>query len=90
MTKARVPSWGPGLPHGRPTGPPDRQPAAYSLTASDDAVTVTTLPPATSCGNATLPKLYRVAPDGKGGAQRVSCNPGDQVYAAADTGRRVL
>ncbi|MFI5659723.1 M4 family metallopeptidase [Streptomyces sp. NPDC051684] len=63
---------------------------AYSLTASDDALTVTSLPPATSWDNATLPKLYQVAPDGKGGAQRVSCNRGDQVFAAADTGTRVL
>ncbi|MGW0785643.1 M4 family metallopeptidase [Streptomyces sp. NPDC002913] len=63
---------------------------AYSLTASNDAVTVTTLPPATSWANATLPKLFQVAPDGKGGAQRVSCNRGDQVFGAADEGQRVL
>ncbi|WP_372350160.1 M4 family metallopeptidase [Streptomyces sp. KL116D] len=63
---------------------------AYQLTASDDAVTVLTLPPATWWTNETLPKLYQVAPDGKGGAQRVSCNRGDQVYPAADTGKRVL
>ncbi|MET7516353.1 hypothetical protein ABZS88_23280 [Streptomyces sp. NPDC005480] len=63
---------------------------AYQLTASDDAVTVLTLPPATSWANETLPKLYQVAPDGKGGAQRISCNRGDQVYPAADTGTRVL
>lgn len=63
---------------------------AYSLTASDDAVTITTLPPATSWDNATLPKLYQIAPDGRGGAQRLSCNRGDQAYATADTGRRVL
>ncbi|MYW67526.1 M4 family peptidase [Streptomyces sp. SID8379] len=63
---------------------------AYSLTASDDAVTVTTLPPATSWANETLPKLVQLAPDGKGGAQRVSCNRGDQAYAAADEGQRVL
>ncbi|MET7539922.1 M4 family metallopeptidase [Streptomyces sp. NPDC005507] len=63
---------------------------AYQLTASDDAVTVLTLPPATSWANETLPKLYQVAPDGKGGAQRISCNRGDQVYPAADEGQRVL
>ncbi|MFF3490594.1 M4 family metallopeptidase [Streptomyces sp. NPDC002795] len=63
---------------------------AYSLTASNDAVSVTVLPPATSWANETLPKLYQVAPDGKGAAQRVSCNRGDQVYAAADEGQRVL
>ncbi|OKI94476.1 metalloprotease [Streptomyces sp. CB02058] len=63
---------------------------AYSLTASNDAVTVTTLPPATWWANETLPKLYQIAPDGKGGAQRMSCNRGDQVFGAADEGRRVL
>ncbi|MEV6194532.1 M4 family metallopeptidase [Streptomyces sp. NPDC051920] len=63
---------------------------AYSLTASDDAVTVTTLPPATTWANDTLPKLYQVASDGTGEAQRVSCDRGDQVYAAADSGQRVL
>ncbi|GHF98150.1 M4 family metallopeptidase [Streptomyces hydrogenans] len=63
---------------------------SYSLTASDDAVTILSLPPATSWANATLPKLYQVAPDGKGGANRVSCNRGDQVYPSADTGKRVL
>ncbi|MFE6801492.1 hypothetical protein ACFVEN_07395 [Streptomyces sp. NPDC057681] len=63
---------------------------AYELTASDDAVTELSLPPAPSWDNATLPKLHQVAPDGKGGAQRVSCNRGDQVCASADTGSRVL
>ncbi len=63
---------------------------AYQLTATDDAVDVLTLPPATSWANDTLPKLYQVTPDGKGTPQRVSCNRGDQVYPAADTGKRVL
>ncbi|MFF6938169.1 hypothetical protein [Streptomyces sp. NPDC008312] len=63
---------------------------AYSVTASDDAVTVTTLPPATTWANDTLPKLFQVSPDGKGGAQRMSCNRGDQVFGAADEGNRVL
>ncbi|MEV0847991.1 M4 family metallopeptidase [Streptomyces sp. NPDC049954] len=63
---------------------------AYTLTASDDAVTIMTLPLVSDGTNATLPKLYQVAPDGKGGAQRVSCDRGDQVYAAADEGRTVL
>ncbi|MGW6206704.1 M4 family metallopeptidase [Streptomyces sp. NPDC055089] len=63
---------------------------AYSLTASNDAVTVTTLPPATWWANETLPKLYQVAPDGKGGTQRMSCNRGDQVFGSADEGQRVL
>ncbi|MFJ8884530.1 M4 family metallopeptidase [Streptomyces sp. NPDC102402] len=63
---------------------------AYTLTASDDAVTVTSLPPATWYANETLAKLYQMAPDGKGGAQRVSCNRGEQAYASADEGQRVL
>ncbi|MFE2303702.1 M4 family metallopeptidase [Streptomyces sp. NPDC059445] len=63
---------------------------AYTLTASDDAVTVGSLPPATSWANDTLPKLYQAASDGTGGVQRVSCDRGDQVYAAADGGQRVL
>ncbi|MFD5071210.1 M4 family metallopeptidase [Streptomyces sp. NPDC058369] len=63
---------------------------AYTLTASDDAVTVTTAPPATWWANDTLMKLYQVAPDGKGGPQRVSCNRGEQAYGAADEGKRVL
>ncbi|MFB6674512.1 hypothetical protein ACFCWG_19325 [Streptomyces sp. NPDC056390] len=67
---------------------------AYELTASDDAVTALSLSlslsPAPSWDNATLPKVHQVAPDGKGGAQRVSCNRGDQVCASADTGTRVL
>ncbi|MGW1100973.1 M4 family metallopeptidase [Streptomyces sp. NPDC002455] len=63
---------------------------AYSMTASDDAVTITTLPPATTWANDTLPKLFQVSPDGKGGAQRMSCNRGDQVFGSADEGNRVL
>lgn len=63
---------------------------AYTLTASDDAVTVTTAPPATWWANDTLMKLYQVAPDGKGGPQRMSCNRGEQAYGAADEGKRVL
>ncbi|TXS06166.1 M4 family peptidase [Streptomyces sp. col6] len=63
---------------------------AYTLTASDDAVTVTTAPPATWWANDTLMKLYQIAPDGKGGPQRVSCNRGEQAYGAADEGKRVL
>jgi bacillolysin len=62
----------------------------YSLTASDDAVTVLSVPPATTWDNDTLPKLYQMAPDGAGGLQRVSCDRGDQVFPAADTGTRVL
>ncbi|WP_299538859.1 M4 family metallopeptidase [uncultured Streptomyces sp.] len=63
---------------------------ASTLTASDDAVTVTSLPPATSYANETLAKLYQMTPDGKGGARRVSCNRGEQAYASADEDQRVL
>ncbi|MFJ3593311.1 M4 family metallopeptidase [Streptomyces sp. NPDC090231] len=63
---------------------------AYSLTASDDAVTITATPPATWWANDTMAKLYQVAPDGKGGAQRMSCNRGEQAFGVADEGRRVL
>ncbi|MGW5354966.1 M4 family metallopeptidase [Streptomyces sp. NPDC004031] len=62
----------------------------YSLTASDDAVTVLSVPPATTWANDTLPKLYQIAPDSTGGLQRVSCDRGDQIFPAADTGQRVL
>ncbi|MEV6103893.1 M4 family metallopeptidase [Streptomyces sp. NPDC051940] len=62
----------------------------FELTSSDDAVTITSVPAATWWANATLPKLFQIAPDGKGGPVRVSCNRGDQVYPAADDGRRVL
>ncbi|MFI0942946.1 M4 family metallopeptidase [Streptomyces sp. NPDC021020] len=62
----------------------------YSLTASDDAVTVMSVPPATDWANDTLPKLLQIAPDSTGGLQRVSCDRGDQVFPAADTGQRVL
>ncbi|MFC8228532.1 M4 family metallopeptidase [Streptomyces sp. NPDC057287] len=63
---------------------------AYSLTASDDAVSISTALPATTWANETMMKLYQVAPDGKGGSQRVSCNRGEQAFGAADEGRRVL
>ncbi|WP_327708058.1 M4 family metallopeptidase [Streptomyces sp. NBC_00464] len=63
---------------------------AYSLTASDDAVSITSTPPATWWANDTMAKLYQVAPDGKGGPQRMSCNRGEQVFGVADEGQRVL
>lgn len=63
---------------------------AYSLTATDDAVNVSTVMPATWWANDTMMKLYQVAPDGKGGPQRVSCNRGEQALASADEGTRVL
>jgi bacillolysin len=65
---------------------------AYSLTASDDAVTVFDAPPAPDWDNATLPKLYQVPATGDGSSapQRVSCSRGEQLYPAADTGRQVV
>ncbi|MFD8686104.1 M4 family metallopeptidase [Streptomyces sp. NPDC059651] len=63
---------------------------AYSLTASDDAVSISTVLPATWWANDTMMKLYQVAPDGKGGPQRMSCNRGEQAFGAADEGQRVL
>ncbi|WP_405940492.1 M4 family metallopeptidase [Streptomyces sp. NBC_00726] len=63
---------------------------AYSLTASDDAVSISTAMPATWWANDTLMKLYQVAPDGKGGPQRMSCNRGEQAFGTADEGTRVL
>jgi hypothetical protein len=62
----------------------------YGLTASDDAVTVTSMPFANWWANETLPKLFQVAVDGKKGPQRMSCSRGEQIYAAADEGKRVL
>ncbi|MCK0113855.1 M4 family metallopeptidase [Ornithinimicrobium sp. F0845] len=68
--------------------------AAYSLTASEDAVTVTSIAPATDYANETLPKLYQLSIDGKSKRNpsplRMSCNRGEQIFAAADEGKRVL
>ncbi|MGC5394992.1 M4 family metallopeptidase [Streptomyces sp. DT20] len=63
---------------------------AYTLTASDDAVSITSTPPATWWANDTMAKLYQVAPDGKGDPQRMSCNRGEQAFGTADEGHRVL
>ncbi|WP_433891184.1 M4 family metallopeptidase [Streptomyces sp. CA-111067] len=63
---------------------------SYSLTASDAAVTVLSVPPATTWANDTLPKLYQFAADGTGGPQRVSCDRGDQLFPAAGDGTQVL
>ncbi|MBW5248320.1 M4 family metallopeptidase [Streptomyces sp. NBC_01220] len=63
---------------------------AYTLTASDDAVSITATPPATWWANDTMAKLYQVSPDGKGGPQRMSCNRGEQAFGTADEGQRVL
>ncbi|MFD7073404.1 M4 family metallopeptidase [Nocardioides sp. NPDC059952] len=64
--------------------------SAYTLTASDDAVTVTDIPFATWYANETLPKLFQVSLDGTSGPKRMSCSRGEQMYAAADEGKRVL
>ncbi|MFI0736862.1 M4 family metallopeptidase [Streptomyces sp. NPDC021100] len=59
------------------------------LTASDEAVTVLAQTPDTQYRNETLSKLWQFSPDGarKG---RVSCNRGEQLGGAADTGTRVV
>ncbi|WP_171168763.1 M4 family metallopeptidase [Streptomyces sp. I05A-00742] len=59
------------------------------LTASDDAVTVLAQTPDPEFHNETLSKLWQFSPDGarKG---RVSCNRGEQLGGAADTGTRVV
>ncbi|WP_229353674.1 M4 family metallopeptidase [Streptomyces sp. UNOB3_S3] len=59
------------------------------LTASEDAVTVTARTPDTALRNETLSKLWQFSADGsrKG---RVSCDRGEQLGAAADTGARVV
>ncbi|MFJ6016137.1 M4 family metallopeptidase [Streptomyces sp. NPDC092952] len=62
---------------------------AYGLTASDEAVTVTAQAPDTVYRNETLPKLWQLPLDGSR-VQRVSCNRGEQSYAAADGGKRVV
>ncbi|MFB6503436.1 MULTISPECIES: M4 family metallopeptidase [unclassified Streptomyces] len=62
---------------------------AYDLTASDEAVTVSAQVPDTTYRNETLSKLWQLTPDGSR-VQRVSCNRGEQSYAAADGGRRVV
>ncbi|MEI7055032.1 M4 family metallopeptidase [Nocardioides sp. CCNWLW239] len=62
----------------------------FSVTASDDAVTLTSVPFATSWANETLPKLFQVPATGRSGAVRMSCSRGEQIYAAADEGKRVL
>ncbi|MFF8714148.1 hypothetical protein ACF07T_22310 [Streptomyces sp. NPDC015184] len=62
---------------------------AYDLTASDEAVTVSAQVPDTTYRNETLSKLWQLTPDGSR-VQWVSCNRGEQSYAAADSGRRVV
>ncbi|MFF0743913.1 M4 family metallopeptidase [Streptomyces sp. NPDC004111] len=63
---------------------------AFDLTASEEAVTVNSQLPDTQYRNETLPKLWQFAASGTREGERVSCNRGDQSYAAADTGTRVV
>ncbi|WUW19088.1 M4 family metallopeptidase [Streptomyces sp. NBC_01465] len=63
---------------------------AYDLTLSDTSATVTAQEPDTAYRNETLAKLWQVPTDGTSGAVRVSCNRGEQLYAAADGGQRVV
>ncbi|MEU7577113.1 M4 family metallopeptidase [Streptomyces sp. NPDC041068] len=61
----------------------------WGVDASDTALTLTRWKPERGWSNSNLTKLVQTDLDGKG-AQRVSCNRGEQSYGAADTGRRVV
>ena len=64
---------------------------AYDLTVSDEAaatVTVGARAPEPSYRNESLAKLWQFAGDGS--RSRVSCNRGEQLYAAAAAGRQVV
>ncbi|MFI5802246.1 M4 family metallopeptidase [Streptomyces sp. NPDC051561] len=63
---------------------------AFDLTASETAVTVNSQLPDTQYRNETLPKLWQFDAAGTREGERVSCNRGDQSYASADTGSRVV
>lgn len=63
---------------------------AFDLTVSDTSATVTAQVPDTVLRNESLAKLWQVPTDGTGPAVRVSCNRGEQLYAAADGGQRVV
>ncbi|MEU8890756.1 M4 family metallopeptidase [Streptomyces sp. NPDC048442] len=63
---------------------------ALDLTASEEAVTVGALLPDSVYRNETLPKLWQFDAAGTREGERVSCNRGDQSFAAADTGKRVV
>ncbi|WP_433549362.1 M4 family metallopeptidase [Streptomyces sp. CA-294286] len=63
---------------------------AFDLTASEEAVTVNSQLPDTQYRNESLPKLWQFEAAGTREGERVSCNRGDQSYASADTGRRVV
>ncbi|WP_078871487.1 M4 family metallopeptidase [Streptomyces caatingaensis] len=60
-----------------------------SLSASEDAVTVTAETPAAEPRNETLAKIWQFTPDGTQRA-RVSCNRGEQLWGVAESGRRVV
>ncbi|MEU1377293.1 M4 family metallopeptidase [Streptomyces triculaminicus] len=62
---------------------------AVTLTASDEAVTVTAATPDTQYRNETLSKLWQFSADGTRSG-RVSCNRGEQNAAAAAGGRQVV
>ncbi|MFF2040479.1 M4 family metallopeptidase [Kitasatospora sp. NPDC058170] len=73
---------------------PADSPAAVrglSFTASDQAVTFEQpgSKPSSGWTNAALPKLWQLPITG-GTPQRLSCNRGSQIYAAADQGTRVV
>ncbi|MFI0264571.1 M4 family metallopeptidase [Streptomyces sp. NPDC017056] len=59
------------------------------LVATDEAATVTAWTPATDFRNETLSKLWQFPADGKQ-RDRVSCNRGEQTWAAAPGGRQVV
>ncbi|MFD3517183.1 M4 family metallopeptidase [Streptomyces sp. NPDC058657] len=63
---------------------------AFDLTASEEAVTVNSQEPDTQYRNETLPKLWQFETSGTREGERMSCNRGDQSYASADTGKRVV
>ncbi|GAA2909950.1 hypothetical protein GCM10020221_02370 [Streptomyces thioluteus] len=78
------------------TGVIDVSPAAgkdalngIALSASEDAVTVTAETPSAEPRNETLAKLWQFTADG-GQRARVSCNRGEQLWGAAESGRRVV
>ncbi|MEV0262428.1 M4 family metallopeptidase [Streptomyces sp. NPDC050617] len=59
------------------------------LTATDDAVTVTTPTTAADRGNEATGKLWQFSADGRR-KDRVSCDRGEQMWAAAPGGRQVV
>ncbi|GHC48169.1 M4 family metallopeptidase [Streptomyces cinnamoneus] len=63
---------------------------ASSLTASDEAVTVTAQLPDTAYRNETTAKLWQFGTDAAPARVRVSCNRGEQDSAAAAGGKQVV